>query len=58
MWPEDQISAKTLLREFADIFSKDNLDLVRTSIGKRNIELTDYTPFKKRYRRILPGLCE
>ena len=58
-WPAaTQLLAKSLLREYADIFSKDDLDLGRTDLTKHKIELTDYTPFKQSYRRIPPHLYD
>ena len=32
------------------------MDLEKTSEVKHKIQLTNYTPFKERFRRILPGL--
>ena len=36
----------------------DDLDLGHTSVGKHEIKLNDYTPFKERYRRIPPHQYE
>ena len=37
-----------------DLYSLKDLDLGRTDKVKHSIKLTDYTPFKERYRRIPP----
>ena len=58
-WPLDlQAKAKALLVSYSDIFSKDDLDLGTTNLTKYDIKLTDYTPFKAKYRRIPPHLYE
>ena len=58
-WPAaTQLLAKSLLKEYSDIFSKDDLDLGRTDLTKHEIKLTDYTPFKQGYRRIPPHLYD
>ena len=58
-WPLDlQAKAKALLVSYSDIFSKDELDLGTTNLTKHDIKLTDYTPFKAKYRRIPPHLYE
>ena len=53
-----QAKAKALLVSYSDIFSKDKLDLRTTNLTKHDIKLTDYTPFKAKYRRIPPHLYE
>ena len=53
-----QAKAKALLVSYSDIFSKDDLDLGTTNLTKYDIKLTDYTPFKAKYRRIPPHLYE
>ena len=55
---EQQQSAKKLLVESADVFSKDHLDLGRCNILKHAIKITDPQPFKERYGRIAPHLYE
>ena len=58
-WPPDlQAKAKTLLLSYSDIFSKDEMDLGKTDLVKHHIALTNYTPFKDKYRRIPPHLYE
>ena len=55
---EEQQSAKNLLVESADVFSKNDLDLGKCNIFKHDIKITDPQPFKERYRRIPPHLYE
>ena len=58
-WPPDlQAKAKALLLSSSDIFSKDEMDLGKTDLVKHHIDLTNYTPFKDKYRRIPPHLYE
>ena len=58
-WTEDQQrAAKDLLVDPADVFSKDDLDLGKCNILKHDIKITDLQPFKERYTRIPPHLCE
>ena len=55
---EQQQSAKILLVESADVFSKNDLDLGKSNILKHAIKITDPQPFKERYQRIPPHLYE
>ena len=56
-WPPDlQAKAKALLLSYSDIFSKDEMDLGKTDLVKHHIALTNYIPFKDKYRRIPPHL--
>ena len=55
---EQQYTAKKLLCDYADTFSKNDLDLGKCNILKHNIQLTDQQPFKERYRKIAPHLFE
>ena len=55
---EQQYAAKKLLCDYADTFSKNDLDLGKCNILKHNIQLTDQQPFKERYMRIPPHLFE
>ena len=48
---EQQYAAKKLLCEYADAFSKIDLDLGKCNILKHNIQITDQQPFKERYTR-------
>ena len=58
-WPMDlQAKAKDLLVSYSDIFSKSDMDMGTTRLVKHHINLTDYTPFKQRYRRIPPHLYD
>ena len=58
-WTEEQqYAARKLLCDYADTFSKNDLDLGKCNILKHNIHLTDHQPFKERYRRIPPHLFE
>ena len=52
------ICCKKLLCDYADTFSKNDLDQGKCNILKHNIQLTDQQPFKERYRRIPPHLFE
>ena len=55
--PKDEQEAWSILRENADIFAKDNLDLGWTSIMKHKITLEEGArPLKECYRRVPPGL--
>ena len=55
---EQQQSAKHLLVESADVFSKNDLDLGKCNILKPAIKITDPQPFEERYQRIPPHLYE
>ena len=58
-WEEkDRESALQLFQEFQYLFALDDMELGKTDKVKHKIELTDYTPFKERYRRIPPHLYE
>ena len=50
--------AKQLFCEYAHIFALESLDMGHTSMVKHKIRLTNYTPFKERYRRIPPSLFD
>ena len=56
--PADQKVVRELFREYGKLFTLDDLDLGHTSVVKHEIKLNDYTPFKKRYRRIPPHQYE
>ena len=51
---EDIAEAKSIIADFGHIFALDDMDMGKTSVVKHEIKLTDYTPFKERYRRIPP----
>ena len=55
---EQQQTARKLLCDYSETFSKKDLDLGKCNIFKHNIQLTDQQPFKERYRRIPPHLFE
>ena len=58
-WTEEQQhAAMKLLCDYADTFSKSDLDLGKCKILKHKIQLTDLHPFKERYRRIPSHLFE
>ena len=58
-WPMDlQAKAKDLLVAYSDIFSKTDMDMGTTKLVKHHMDLTDYTPFKERYRRMPPHLYD
>ena len=57
--PEDQQEVKNTLREYADVFVKDDLDLWQTSVVKHKITLKEGPkPIKECYRRVPPGLYD
>ena len=56
-WPEDQAGkARSLLKEYHDIFSLEKRDMGYTNATKHKIVLKDLDtpPFKEHFRRILP----
>ena len=56
-WPEDQAEkARSLLKEYHDIFSLEKRDVGHTKAAKHKIVLKDLDtpPFKERFRRIPP----
>ena len=55
---EDQKEVWKLIKDFGSLFTLNALDLGKTSIVKHTIKLTDYSPFKERYYRILPHQFE
>ena len=58
-WSEDeQKEVKDLIIEYGSIFALKDLDLGKTDKVKHSIKLTDYTPFKERYRCIPPHQYE
>ena len=58
-WSEDeQREIKDLIIEYGSIFALKDLDLGKTDKVKHSIKLTDYTPFKERYRHIPPHQYE
>ena len=56
-WPKDQVErARSLLKEYHDIFSLEKLDMGHTKAAKHEIVLKDpdTPPFKERFHRIPP----
>ena len=57
--PEDQWEAQSILREYVDVFAKDDFDLGQTSIIKHKITLKKGArSVKECYRRVPPGLYD
>ena len=56
--PTVQQEAHNLIHQYTCIFSRNDLDLGKTSIIKHSIKLTGPTPFKGCYRHIPPGIYE
>ena len=57
VWPQEQAGqARSLLKEYHDIFSLEKRDMGHTNATKHKIVLKDpdTPPFKERFRRILP----
>ena len=50
--PEEQKEAIDLIIEYGSLFALKDMDLGKTDKVKHSIKLTDYTPFKERYRHI------
>ena len=46
------------IEHYHHIFTVDDLELGRTNLVKHEIKLTNYVPFKERYRRIPPHQYE
>ena len=55
---EDQKEVGKLIKDFGFLFTLNDLDLGKTYFVKHTIKLKDYTPFNKRYHRILPHQFE
>ena len=50
---------RKILREYADVFAKDNLDLGQTSVVEQKITLKEGDKsVKEHYRRVPPGLYD
>ena len=58
MTEEEVSTAKELVKKFHMVFSKNDMDLVKTDRVKYKIKVTDPVPFKERYRRIPPSQYE
>ena len=58
-WSDDlKCKTRELFKKYAHIFALESLDMGHTSLVKHKIKLNNYTPFKERYRQILPNLFE
>ena len=58
-WSEEQQqSAKSLIREYRQLFALTLNELGKTSLVQHDIKLEDETPFKERYQRIPPHQYE
>ena len=58
-WTQDQRDAMDdVIKRYHHIFAVEDLELGCTDMGKYEIKLTNYVPFKKRYRRIPPHQYE
>ena len=51
---EEQAKVQDLIEEYQSLFTFDSQDLGFTSVVKHSIKLTDYTPFKEKYRHFPP----
>ena len=58
-WTEQQqYSVRKLLEEYQHLFALNSKELGKTSLVQHEIQLSDKTPFKERYRRIPPHQYE
>ena len=57
-WTEQQQSVRKLLKEYQHLFALNLKELGKTSLVQHEIQLSDKTPFKERYRRIPPHQYE
>ena len=55
---EEWAEVQDLIEEYGSLFALDSQDLGCTSVVKHSIKLTDYTPFKEKYRCIPPHQYE
>ena len=51
---QDRNNVTSLIEEYYHLFALGDLELGKTDMVKHSIKLSDYTPFKERYDRILP----
>ena len=54
----DYQEALKFLTDYGIVFAEDDMDLGKTSLVKHHKNLTDYRPFKERYRHIPPHQYE
>ena len=58
-WTQDQRDLmNTTIERYHHIFAVEDLEIGRTNLVKHEIKLTNYVPFKERYRRIPPHQYE
>ena len=58
-WTQDQCDVMdATIERYHHIFAVEDLELGRTNLVKHEIKLTNYVPFKERYRRIPPHQYE
>ena len=57
-WKPEEQEARNLILEYGSLFALKDMNLGRTDKVKHGIKLDDYTPFKERYRHILPHQYE
>ena len=58
-WTQEQHRAMDdVIERYHHIFAVEDLELGHTNLVKHDIKLTNYTPFKERYRRIPPHQYE
>ena len=59
LWTEQQqCSVRKLLEEYQHLFALNFRELGKTSLVQHEIQLSDKTPFKEKYRRIPPHQYE
>ena len=56
--PEQRKATDEVIEKYHHIFAVDDLELGRTDLVKHEIKLSNYVPFKERYRRIPPHQYE
>ena len=56
--PEQRKATDEVIEKYHHIFAVENLELGCTNLVKHEIKLTNYVPFKERYRRIPPHQYE
>ena len=57
-WTEQQQSVRELLKEYQHLFALNLREFGKISLVQHEIQLSDKTPFKERYRRIPPHQYE
>ena len=54
--PDQKLEVQSLIEEWSDVFSANDLDIGLTSLVKHSIRLDDEQPFKQRHRKIAPAM--